>query len=153
MSRGGAAFDDSYPLWHTSLFGCLQDPHSCLDVIVCPWCQLGRQYDASIGEWDSCNLVVCGLSCVLWPVSWVVPIIVRHRIVVRYQINEPIVCRALLPLVCWWCSMCQTYRELNERGLWPGGTLCVPRPAHMHGAPPAEYGVAMGDRRSGYGSL
>ena len=143
-----------FPLWHTTLCDCLEDPHSCVDIVCCWSCQVARQWDAALNSrWDSCNVVVCAASCIFWPFAYVAPVCIRHRIVARYQIDEPLICTVAVPLLCWYLSMCQTYRELNERELWPGGTVCVPRPAHMSGAPPAEYSVAMGDRRSGYGSL
>ena len=145
--------DSDYPLWHSTLCDCFDDTHSCLDVVACWCCQVARQWDASNGEWDSCNFCVCAGAAIFWPAAYIAPIVIRHRIVTRYAIDEPFVCTCLLPLACWYLSLCQTYRELNERGVWPGGTLCVPRPAHMYGAPPAEYSVAMGDRRSGYGAL
>ena len=132
-----------WPEWHYGCLDCLQEPDVCMDVVFCSFCQMGRQFDAAEGRWDSLNPCVCVVTCLSWPLLTVAEMCVRYRVVQRYGIQEHAVFTLCLPVVCWHCSACQTYRELNERGVWPGGTMCVPRPSRMTDIPPSEYSVPM----------
>jgi Cys-rich protein (TIGR01571 family) len=143
----------AYRDWHFSLCRCADDPALCIDVVMCPHCQMARQFDALNGYWDSCEPFVC-FATLFGPLLWVVNVYIRCRVVRKYSLLESPVATVVFASVCWPCSACQTYRELNERGVWPGGTACVPRPARMDAYPRREHGA---DRelfaRASYGTL
>lgn len=114
--------------WQFGILGCFEDLTLFFDVICCAPCNVARQYDALEGRENSMNPFMCIATCIPNPLLLVASMYVRLLVTERFGIRENCAVTACAPLLCFPCSLSQTYRELNGRGLWPGGTLCVPEP-------------------------
>lgn len=124
------------PQWQYGFCSCLEDVNLCLDTIFCFPCNIGRQFDAvESGKVDSMNFFVCLAGTLSNLLSTVGAVYIRFQVRYRFEIDESWFITLFAPILCFWCSLAQTYRELNARGLWPGGTCCIPE---MMTAPEAE---------------
>ena len=110
------------PYIHT-LFGCRADPKQAIDTFFCFYCQIGRQCSAIDGHKNMAN---CGMCCAACCFPYIVPACVRSKVVKKYEIDETCLHVVLLGLFCAGCSTCQMGRELNSRGVNPGGTIMKP---------------------------
>ena len=77
------------------------------------------------GRTNECDVMHCCMHAFCGPCSTVC---IRTKVVEKYTIDEGAVVSCLLALCCGPCSMCQTHRELSQRNVWPGGTVCHKQP-------------------------
>lgn len=115
-------FMDRY--WRSGLCDCLEDGKACCDVYFCAPCSVARQWEAVRGNRDSCSIMICLVNTFLG-CTFCTNVLLRYNVVSRYAIEEACLVTCCIASLCSGCSMCQTYRELNERGFWPGGTVCA----------------------------
>lgn len=111
--------------WSTGLCQCTIDVMQCLDTYFCPCCAGSRQWNAIEGRTNECDVMHCCMHAFCGPCSTVC---IRTKVVEKYTIDEGAVVSCLLALCCGPCSMCQTHRELSQRNVWPGGTVCHKQP-------------------------
>ena len=112
--------------FQNTLCGCFDDAMQCLDTIFCFYCQVGRQCSAIDGHKNMAN---CGMCCVTCCFPYITPIVLRFKVVSKYNLEENGAVTCLLAWLCVGPSTCQTGRELNTRGTNPGGTICAPEDA------------------------
>jgi Cys-rich protein (TIGR01571 family) len=121
--------------WTTGIFDCFEDVGSCIDVYFCYCCANARQWDAADGRANSLNLLIL-FANICFGTTYCINCVLRCNIVSKYRLPESnctsCCCAMWLPT----CSMCQTHRELTNRGYWPGGTLCTTPPVTYIPAPP-----------------
>jgi Cys-rich protein (TIGR01571 family) len=173
MAPNGPSADATQPLssqpidkngWSHGLLQCVEDSTTCIDTFFCMYCSVGRQWNAVQGKVDSMNWPICLLNsfatipCVHWPSPvCVTTVLLRFDVTAKYGIDEHPALTFLTAACCPWCSAVQTYRELNCRGAWPGGTACVPQPmvmgktSYMTYPGPSEDAFHNGDGKS-YGA-
>ena len=112
--------------YHHGTCGCFEDTSVCCDTLFCPCCQMGRQCSALEGNADTHN---CGMCVVALCVGGCFPMCLRCKVSDKFQLEES--CCA--SFICGWlfpaCSVCMTGRELNFRGVNPGGCCCKPEDA------------------------
>ena len=108
--------------FHHSCTGCFSDCSQCMDTICCWNCQLGRQCSAVDGIPHNHN---CGMCCLSYCFGCWFPMCLRCKVSDKFQLGEncctSCICGSCFPA----CSVCQTGRELNYRGINPGGCCCV----------------------------
>lgn len=110
--------------WSDSCIDCFNDTSSCCDLYWCTCCALARQWDAANGIRNSLNMPVCLATFCCGCVPCVI-ISLRFQVAAKYNIDESCLIKFCLPWCFPACSACQTYRELNNRGSYPGGTCCI----------------------------
>jgi Cys-rich protein (TIGR01571 family) len=118
-------------LWHYSLFQCCDDQRVMCDTCWCPYCSVGRQWGAVRGTNNHLDIPCCLASFCLSPLFPLFTAAVRLRVIQKYQLDERTLAAFCRGACCSACSACQTYRELNVRGAYPGRTLpdhCGPQP-------------------------
>lgn len=107
--------------FHHSTFGCLSQPAICIDTLLCPCCQVGRQCHALKNEKDDMSCFWCLVSIVTFPIM---PMCLRCRVSDKFGLGEFVGKSVVCGLLCAPCSLCMTNRELNHRGVNPGGCCC-----------------------------
>lgn len=122
----------------TNLCDCFSDFSSCCDVYFCICCQIGFQKGMistsrqGMDVFWCCLPIFCGgLGVVMAAVT------LRTDVRQRFGLTAEGDCSGCLQgCCCPACSICQTYREMSARGMWPGG-VCVSTPFTLPGiAPP-----------------
>ena len=106
-------------------FDCCADMHVCMDTLCCYACQAGRQCNAvtnDIEDTHHCGFCFLAAVCPL-PVAN----ILRRRISDKYGLGENCFVSCICGNYFTSCSVCMTGRELNERGVNPGGCLFKPK--------------------------
>jgi len=127
VARQGV-IDNTSRQWRFKLCDWCSDLNTCCDAYWCPCCNVARQWDAVEGRIDSNNGWVCFLNTCLG-CTYFANIWLRCKVVTRYNLTESSCTSCINASCCPICSMVQTYRELNYRGLYPGGTSwCRPLP-------------------------
>eukprot|EP01059_Diplonema_ambulator_P032618 TRINITY_DN6484_c0_g2_i1.p1 TRINITY_DN6484_c0_g2~~TRINITY_DN6484_c0_g2_i1.p1 ORF type:complete len:129 (+),score=1.36 TRINITY_DN6484_c0_g2_i1:47-433(+) len=125
----GSPNDTAYELiddaWSSSLFSCLHDLNSCAESCLCLPCQTGRQWNAIVNrEPSNNNLKICCLT-LLCPFTSPVTIgLLRNKLRAAFLISGTDFTDALYSCCCTPCVLCLNARELNYRGLRPGG-VCI----------------------------
>lgn len=131
--------------WTTGLCQCTDDTKSCFEICFCGYCQIGYQdRKMTLGQtgpdWGICLAYCCLDMFVSFGLAysygaWQI----RDRIKTRFNIEPQECCKSVcIAFFCASCSLCQTYRELSNRGYWPGGMCCIsvaPPTTHPMGAP------------------
>jgi Cys-rich protein (TIGR01571 family) len=121
-------------LWNDSILDCFKDMGSCCEVFMCTPCQMGYQYEMlTHGERRMNFPLVIGVMLLDAMVTGgcAMKVLALHlRTEVRRRFN--ITPGEDVSEFCQWfwctpCSVCQTYRELTARGMWPGA-VCVSTP-------------------------
>jgi Cys-rich protein (TIGR01571 family) len=150
---GGSIAPTPVP-WQFGVFACLDDPVLCCDACLCPCCQLGRQFEAATeNEQDTLNYFVCVSSSVINVLATCVNAYIRYRIVEKYLLAESAGQTFAIAVFCPVCSLVQTHRELDARGVYPGGSMCVPRTS-LVSPPSVVYSTPMGRKAAtSYGTL
>eukprot|EP01064_Diplonema_japonicum_P003058 TRINITY_DN12014_c0_g2_i1.p1 TRINITY_DN12014_c0_g2~~TRINITY_DN12014_c0_g2_i1.p1 ORF type:complete len:129 (+),score=10.28 TRINITY_DN12014_c0_g2_i1:43-429(+) len=121
--------DTNYELlddaWSSGLFGCFADVNSCGESVLCLPCQAGRQWNAVANrEPNNNNLTVC-CATMLCPFSCpIVAALLRKKLRETYLIAGTTSTDILYSFCCMPCVICHNARELNYRGLRPGG-VCI----------------------------
>lgn len=104
--------------------GCFDDTSVCMDTLCCPCCQVGRQCNAVEGKADEHGCCMCLFASCFFPIM---AICLRCRVSDRFSLEEgccvSTCCGCCFPC----CSVCMTGRELNYRGINPGGCCCKPK--------------------------
>lgn len=130
--------------WSVGLFDCFNDMNSCIDIWCCPSCAVCRQMDAADGISDSMNMMgFLGIFCFGCIAASIFNCVTRMNIANKYGIAENGCTTCLIATFCTGCGMCQQHRELTNRGVWPGGTICCDPPANYR---PAATVVMMGQQ-------
>lgn len=118
--------------WQSGLCACMEDTTSCCEVIFCGYCQLGYQkFYAQYGRpgMDS-TACVCALIldmfCTFGLAFAAYACGVRQRVTARYGIIEAGIENCFFGFCCPQCSLCQTFREMDTRGEFPGGCCVLP---------------------------
>ena len=109
--------------FHNSTLECFNDCSVMFDTLLCPCCQMSRQCSAVEGYANQCNTCTCMLSMCFFAVF---PMCIRCKVSDRYQLGETWAESCIIGLLCSSCSVCATGRELNFRGVNPGGSCCAP---------------------------
>lgn len=112
--------------FHQSLCGCLSDTSQCFDTVCCCCCQMSRQCSAIDAKPDRHD---CGMCLLALCLGEFFPVCLRCKISDKFMLEEHCCTSCLSGLCCASCSVCQTGRELNFRGLNPGGFCCKPADA------------------------
>lgn len=130
--------------WTTGLFGCFSDVSSCCEVIWCPYCQLGyqdRKLHTGYGGLNYCTCLYYLFLDSICPIRFgfmYKASRIRDLVQARFNIEPHDWCiNQFQGYCCAPCSLCQTYRELSNRGYWPMG-VCLSQPppvTHPMGAP------------------
>ena len=113
------------PFYH-SLCGCCDDCSQCFDTLFCACCQMGRQCSAIDAKPDTHD---CGMCCLAYFVGGCFPMCLRCKVSDKFELGESCCCSMVCGCVFPACSVCQTGRELNFRGINPGGCCCKPEDA------------------------
>lgn len=119
--------DTMNPQWRTGLYSCTADPLECCDCMLCCWCELSRQAEATLGNSNKYSIAALFAS---FPFFSCMYYVLRRRVVDKYHIEEATWLSLATIAVCGACSTCQVHRELTIRQVWPGGTLPC-----LHNAP------------------
>ena len=109
--------------FHHSTLACYDDFSVACDTLMCPCCQMSRQCSAVEGYANTMGNGMCLLSLCFGAVF---PMCLRCKVSDRYQLDEACFVSFLLGSCCATCSVCATGRELNFRGVNPGGSCCSP---------------------------
>ena len=112
--------------FHNGTFGCMSDCNQCLDTCFCFCCQVGRQCEALDGR---ANTHGCGMCCAAYCCGFIFPTCLRCKVSDKYQLEESCCSSFICGWCCGPCSVCMTGRELNFRGVNPGGVCCTPKDA------------------------
>lgn len=116
--------------WSTGLCDIGADFDVCIEGTCCLCCEEGRIYDAlENNEQDSMNPFACCVSfvCCFFFCLPVINVINRRSIVEKYNLQDENCCITLcFSCLCPCCSSCQIHRELQLRGVYPGGVCCAP---------------------------
>ena len=111
--------------FNTGLFDCTKDVNQCVDTACCAPCAASRQLMAIEGNTDTLSVPHCvAASCF----GVCVNIMIRMKVVEKYQIEEGMPITVCTVCICGGCSLCQTHRELSSRNSWPGGMVCHKQP-------------------------
>ena len=108
--------------YYHSVWGCFSDMSQCCDTYWFPCCQMGRQCAAVEGQPHSCG---CGMCLVGFCFPEFMPMCIRCKVSDKFQLGENCCTSMICGLCCYQCSLCQTGRELNYRGVNPGGCCCL----------------------------
>lgn len=143
--------------WRHGFCQCCSDRKIFLDNLFCWICQISRQFDAAeYGSEDSLNGLICiGVCCTNW-FACMASGYNRVNVRDRYNIEESKIKGCCLGFLCPLCSNIQIYKEMNDRGVYPGGTCWVPEPsaeATMMGQPGPRSTPMQQGRNGGYGTL
>lgn len=115
--------------WTTGLCDVCSDCDVCLEVICCWWCTEGRLYDAiNHNQPNSLNVGMCLLSCGTTMLSLypIVTFMNRRSLVEKYNIqDESCPATFCFSCCCPYASSCQMMREMQNRGIYPGGQCCA----------------------------
>eukprot|EP00164_Ancoracysta_twista_P019154 GFYU01033527.1.p1 GENE.GFYU01033527.1~~GFYU01033527.1.p1 ORF type:complete len:137 (+),score=4.00 GFYU01033527.1:81-491(+) len=122
--------------YHHTLCGCCIDKPQCFDTLCCWCCQMSRQCSAIDAKPDTHN---CGMCLLATCLGVGFPMCLRCKLSDKFLLDESVCKSCMSGLCCAACSVCQTGRELNHRGLNPGGACCKPEDAQamMSPKPPA----------------
>ena len=135
---GGGGENGEAEDWGSGFCACGDERQSCLDVLCCFPCQVGRQCRAltpkpltddlpTDGGVDvpSCAITVCLAFVGLLALP---AMILRYQVVTRFGMQpfEGAVATGVKGCLCFPCSLCQTHRELTRRGVSVGGTCFSP---------------------------
>lgn len=120
--------------FNTGLCDCFSDCDSCLEAYFCAHCQVSQQYNVLTTGRREMNPLLClamlgADMCGAMGVALAIGTIVtrgevRMRLGLTDETSMQSCCRAFW---CVGCSICQTYREMSIRHVWPGG-ICVNKP-------------------------
>lgn len=124
--------------WRHSLCDCVSEMDVCCEALWFPCCNIARQWDAAEGRPDSSNAVIC-LANTCCGCLYCTTVALRCKVAGRYNLSENGCQSCMAASFCPLCSTVQTYRELNSRGSYPGGTSCctpVPKVANLSFYPP-----------------
>ena len=133
--------------WTTDLFSCFDDMPGCCENMWCAHCQAGYQYEAITNYTGTpkMNIAVCGGALCADLTFTGGLALAALNLYLRFETRKKfnITTGQDLSEICQWCwctpcSQCQVYRELSNRGYWPGGMVCIsqppPRPLAMGGS-------------------
>jgi Cys-rich protein (TIGR01571 family) len=124
--------------YNSGLFGCFDDQPSCFDGFFCPCCALSAQYNMLKHRqtgmlahvWVPLSIVnffTWGLAVSCFSV------VTRNMLRRGFSLSEETeldgCCKACF---CAPCSICQVYREMSMRQVWPDG-VCVDAPYTKRG--------------------
>lgn len=148
-------FDD---MWLNRTFDCCDDTDVTWDALLCTACSISRQFEAAVNDKEnSSNLCFDCVLCFPNTLMIMVNIYLRFAVRNKFRIREHWTVTTATAACCLWCSVCQTYKELNVRGLYPGGTLFVPAARRMNdlgqpmemaqAAPYSSYGATVKEAR------
>ncbi|CAI0400930.1 unnamed protein product [Linum tenue] len=106
--------------WTTGLFGCCEDPGSCVKTSCCPCITFGQNAVILDRNDTTCfpsGLLFCLLAQIGVACLYSYPY--RHRLREQYGLPEQPCGDCILHWCCGPCAVCQEYRELNNRDLNP----------------------------------
>ena len=106
--------------WVDGICSCFSDCGSCMDVHFCQCCQIGRQCEAISGRPNNHSCLLCCCNCAAGNPA----MILRYRMVERYNIEETVVATCCYATFCQECTYCQIHRQLKAMGCPPGGFCC-----------------------------
>eukprot|EP00388_Colpodella_angusta_P039098 GDKK01046410.1.p1 GENE.GDKK01046410.1~~GDKK01046410.1.p1 ORF type:complete len:369 (+),score=52.25 GDKK01046410.1:80-1186(+) len=116
--------------WSTGLCDSAADVEICTEGCCCLCCEEARIYDAVVNDQqDSLNCVVCCFGTFLHLATClsVINLVNRRSFISKYNIQDEDMCMsACFSCLCPCLSSCQVHRELQLRGVYPGGTCCAP---------------------------
>ena len=107
-------------VWHVGLYSCTADPGQCLDCMLCPCCELSRQYSALNGQSETYHMLTLLLSPVGFSCFF---LYARRKLLSKYHIDESMLLSVFTVLCCGACSVCQVHRELEWHSVSPGTTI------------------------------
>lgn len=130
--------------WVTGLCDCLHDTGSCVDVVCCPYCQVGFAYHRTRRPFVDMDAAVCIAACCAdfmlgGTGTTAAAMVLRNRVVQRYRLEEQLPATLLKGCFCAPCTLCQVHREMKMRGEYPGG-VCLPPECSLPANPPAQNG-------------
>lgn len=137
-----AAMNENYT---TGIMDCATDTPSCAEAIFCPYCMVSQSYNMLTSKersihWMFCfGMMACDMFMSLGLALVVGNVITRSTARNVLRLTEANMwidgCFSVFLLPC---SICQTYREMSLRGLWPGG-VCISTPFSIpHLQPPQQ---------------
>lgn len=113
--------------WTTGLCDMCADCDVCMEGCCCMCCQEGRIYEAAANDTpNTMSICACCISCWCFYFPFI-NLYNRRKVIEKYNIQEEGCCISLF--FSWFCpclSVCQMQRELQARGLYPGGQCCAP---------------------------
>ena len=126
--------------WSTGLCDCMKDTSSCCDIWFCTPCAVARQCNAIDGQSNTNDMCLCCASLIMLYYGnggvATLAMIIRYRLIAKYNIaGEGVIGTFFNASCCPYCSLCQSWRELSNMALWPGGTCCAvvqPLPFNMN---------------------
>ncbi|KAJ3683770.1 hypothetical protein LUZ60_013997 [Juncus effusus] len=111
--------------WTTDLCSCFDDVNSCCLTFWCPCVAFGRTAHIVDRGLTSCcgsaSLYCCLFCCgiLVCPgifLQWIYSCIYRRNLRMGYNLPESPCCDCCVQYCCEPCSLCQMYRELQNRG-------------------------------------
>ncbi|CUE71413.1 ama1 protein, putative [Bodo saltans] len=129
MQQGTKAFENED--YNTGLCECANDVGSCAESVFCCYCFVAQEYNMldrrqrSI-NWMMCGMMMCCDAFLTMGLSITIGnIITRAKMREVFRLNN-VNCfvDSLAAIFCFHCTLCQTYREMSLRNLWPG-SICV----------------------------
>ncbi|KAJ3694808.1 hypothetical protein LUZ60_000185 [Juncus effusus] len=105
--------------WSTDLSDCFDDLDSCCLTLFCPCISFGRiahivdKGQTSVGRSAA---LWCVCLCFFIEFQWLYTCCYRSDLRKQFNIEETPCCDCCVELFCGWCSLCQMYRELKNRG-------------------------------------
>eukprot|EP00744_Colponema_vietnamica_P008319 GILI01011879.1.p1 GENE.GILI01011879.1~~GILI01011879.1.p1 ORF type:complete len:244 (-),score=21.72 GILI01011879.1:14-745(-) len=123
--------------WSTGYCEMCADQGVFLDGLCCFPCQTGRLHDAIANDQsDSFDAIAFCFTCCCGTAFPLYTIMDRRSLIRKYGIEgESACCTFLLTCLCPNISSCQMHRELQVRGIYPGGIFAnkAPTPNIMMG--------------------
>ncbi|KAJ3699312.1 hypothetical protein LUZ61_003017 [Rhynchospora tenuis] len=104
--------------WTTGLCSCFDDCSSCCLTLWCPCVTFGRIAHMTDRGLTSCcgSASLCCFLCLCVGFHWIYTCIYRRNLRMLYNLPESPCCDCCVEYCCECCSLCQMYRELQNRG-------------------------------------
>lgn len=116
--------------WQTSYCNIFADCGVCIEGCLCYCSQEARVYNAvHFDKPNDCDVGICALTAclvVFFNMQCTVDLFNRRELVQKYGIKtESFIESCLYSCCCPNISMCQMHREMQARGVHPGGACCA----------------------------
>ncbi|KAJ3699310.1 hypothetical protein LUZ61_003015 [Rhynchospora tenuis] len=104
--------------WTTGLCSCFDDCSSCCLTLWCPCITFGRIAHMTDRGLTSCcgSASLCCFLALCVGFQWIYTCLYRRNLRMQYNLPESPCCDCCVEYFCEPCSLCQMYRELQNRG-------------------------------------
>ncbi|XP_047323809.1 protein PLANT CADMIUM RESISTANCE 12-like [Impatiens glandulifera] len=106
--------------WTTGLYDCLDDRHNCLMTAFCPWVTLGQNAHVIDRGTISCFAAGAIYAALIYAgCNSMYGCTYRAKLRGYFSLPEAPLPDGIVHCICFFCALCQDYRELKNRGIDP----------------------------------